>query len=247
MNVNFNFENKKFIVTGASSGIGREITLELAKAGAFVFAIGRNVERLTEVKDHYPNKIAIKSVDVCNYEELENAFDEFVFLYGKINGGVYSAGLTQITPLKNYDVNSAKNMMQVNFWSAIEFLRLITKAKYGVHETSTVILSSNIANSCERGMFAYSASKAAINAAIRSAAKEICQKGHRVNTILPGRIKSPMTEKLNGILDEEKIISKHLLGEGVPSDISGMTLFLLSGSAKWITGSNIVVDGGYLA
>ena len=137
--------------------------------------------------------------------------------------------------------------MQVNFWSAIEFLRLITKAKYGVHDTATVILSSNVANSCEKGSFAYSASKAAINAAIRSVAKEVCQKGHRVNTILPGRIKSPMTEKLNGILDEEKIISKHLLGEGVPSDISGMTLFLLSDSAKWITGSNIVVDGGYLA
>lgn len=96
-------------------------------------------------------------------------------------------------------------------------------------------------------MFAYTAAKASVNSALRSVAKEISVKEHRVNSILPGWVKSPMMTEASELTDIASFFSKHPLGAGVPRDVAGMVLFLLSEQTRWITGSNIVVDGGYLA
>ena len=91
-------------------------------------------------------------------------------------------------------------------------------------------------------MFAYSSAKAAVSTAVKSLAKEISGRGLRINAICPGRVKTPMTEKYPA----NDVIEKHLLGEGQPNDISGTVLFLLSDRARWITGTDVIVDGGYL-
>ena len=245
--VSFDFTDQKFVVTGATSGMGREVTLELAAAGAKVLAIGRDDARLKSIRELFPQQVFTARLDVCDSVALEQAIKEFTATHGKLNGGVHAAGIYELTPIKNYDCATARKIMDITFWAGIELLRLITKVKYGEAGTSTVLFSSVDAFSHAKGLFAYTAAKAAVNCSIQSAAKEICAKGHRVNSIVPGWVKTPMTEHVEELVDKNAIFDKHLLGTGKPQDVCGMVLFLLSDRASWITGSNIVVDGGYLA
>lgn len=94
----------------------------------------------------------------------------------------------------------------------------------------------------------YAAAKNAMNAAIRAASKEICRKGHRINGVMPGWVRSPMTKQAEEDgTNIESFQNQELLGFGTPEDVSGMVLFLLSDRARWMTGVIIPVDGGYLA
>ena len=245
--VSFNFSDENYVVTGASSGIGRQVTIELAGAGATVLGIGRNIERLEEVKSHFPEKIITMALDVCDFKALQNAIDEFVKNFGKLSGGVHCAGINGFTPLRLYDMNLAEQIMRVNVFAGVELLRLITKKKYAKNSTSTVMLSSVSAHSSHKGLLAYAASKAALDIVVRNCAKEINDEGHRVNSIVAGNIDSPMTRDVSDFTNTEELKRRHLLGIGKVSDVVGMVMFLLSDRADWITGSNIVVDGGYLA
>lgn len=244
----FDFTGENFVVTGASSGMGRDVAISLGKAGAKVLAIGRNVERLQLTKAECAENIFTVSVDVCNTEAMENAIKDFVNEHGKLNGCVHAAGVNTFTPLKSYDNSEAERIMSVSFWAGIELVRLVTKLKYGHKGSSSVLYSSVCAKSHEKGMFAYAASKAAINSAVGSIAKEICNKGHRINSILPGWVESSnMTESFDGLIYQDNFKKNHLLNLAKPSDVTGMVLFLLSDRARWITGTNIAVDGGFLA
>ena len=246
--VSFNFSDENYVVTGASSGIGRQVTIELADAGATVLGIGRNIERLEEVKSHFPEKIITMALDVCDFKALQSAIDEFVKNFGKLSGGVHCAGINGFTPLRLYDMNLAEQIMRVNVFAGVELLRLITKKKYAKNSTSTVMLSSVVGtHSSLKGLLAYAASKAAVDSAVRNCAKEINDAGHRVNSIVAGHMDSPMSRDVSDFTNTEELKRRHLLGIGKVSDVVGMILFLLSDRADWITGSNIVVDGGYLA
>lgn len=245
--VTFDFTGKNFIITGASSGMGRQIAIELAEAGAKVLAIARRESELKKLELLYPDFIVSASLDVCDEEKLENAIKNFVNQYGKFDGAVHAAGISDITPIKSYDKNLANKIMNVSFWAAISLLNLVIKTKYSNNNSSFILFSSVAAFSSEKGMFAYSAAKSAINSSVKSIAKEISKKNQRVNTIVPGWIKTPMTEKAGQISNLESFFDKHLLGAGNPDDVSGMVLFLLSDRAKWITGTDVIVDGGYLA
>jgi len=243
----FDFTAENFAVTGASSGIGREVAISLAKSGAKILAIGRNLERLAAVKNFFPDKIITASVDVCDEENFEKVLKNFVQENGKFKGGVHAAGITDITPLRRGNTETARQIMETSFWAGMNFLRLMTKNSYAEKNTSTVLFSSVEAFSHEKGMFAYVAAKAALEAGLKTAAKEIASKGHRVNSIVPGFVESEMMNQVNEFSDVENFLSKHLLGAGKPENISDAVLFLLSDSSSWMTGSSLIVDGGYLA
>ncbi|MBR1672982.1 MAG: SDR family oxidoreductase [Fretibacterium sp.] len=243
----YDFTGERYVVTGASSGMGRRVALELAEAGAAVLALGRNEERLDILRAAYPELIVTASLDVCGAGAMERAIEAFVEARGRLNGGVHAAGISDMTPLRSYSRETARRIMDVSFWAGMDLLQLVTRSKFGVRGTSTVLFSSVYAASPTKGMFAYGAAKAAVNAALRSAAKEIGVKGHRVNSVLPGWVATPMTEQAGESRDIGEIVARHLLGPGKPEDVSGVVLFLLSGASRWMTGANIVVDGGYLA
>lgn len=245
--VTFDFTDERYVVTGATSGMGREVALELACAGAKVLAIGRNAESLKKIQAEFPDKVFPARLDVCESTALEEAIKIFVSEHGKLNGAVHAAGIYELTPIKSYDVDIAKKTMDIGFWAGMDLLHLVTKTKYGLNGTSTVLFSSVSAFSHEKGMFVYSATKAAMNCGLQSVAKEICAKKHRVNSIVPGWVKTPMTEIEEVAVEKDKVFDRHLLGVGTPQDVIGMVLFLLSDRAKWTTGSTVVVDGGYLA
>lgn len=243
----FDFSGENFVVTGASSGMGRQVAIELAEAGANVLAMARNEARLQELQVKFPNNISVASLDVCDSEKMENAIKDYVAMKGKLQGGVHAAGITDITPLKSYDKDRASQIMDVNFWAGIDFMQYLAKRRVSHDGASFVLFSSAYALSSPKGMFAYSAAKASINIAVKSISKEIAKRKQRVNSVMPGWVETRMTDAIESISNKSEIVANELLDIGVSSDVTGMVLFLLSDRGSWITGSSIAVDGGYLA
>ena len=243
----YDFFGERFVVTGASSGMGRKVAEELATSGAIVLAIARRKERLQELKHEYPKQIITATVDVCDTKGMAEAISSFATSYGKINGAVHAAGIFSSTPLRNYDESEARKIMDISFWAGIRFIQLVNKKKNAMDGCSSILFSSVAATIGEKSNFAYSATKLAMQGAVRSIAKEIYMRGNRINTLSPGWVNTELTRKE----DESSLVNKkfydwHLLGIGEPEDVTGMVLFLLSNRARWITGTNVVVDGGYL-
>lgn len=247
MNVKFDFSGKNFVVVGASSGIGKQVTIELADSSANVLAIARNEDRLAKLKENNPAQILTASLDVTSaaVDDWIALLDDFKDKFGKIDGGVYCAGVIASTPINSFDNELAHKIFDTNFWGAIDFIQIAAKKKYSNANSSFVMISSISARCGGKGIFAYTASKAAVQSMIKSVAREIIRNGHRINSVAPAVIKTDMSEKYSAVVDRE-IYSKHLLGVGEPSDVSGMILFLLSDRAGWITGQNFLLDGGYL-
>ncbi len=249
MNINFDFTGKNFVIVGASSGIGKQTAIELARSGANVLAIGRNVQRLAELKSIVPTQIFTMSLDVIDAEQDDWAklFSNFISAVGKIDGGVYSAGIVGLTPLNSFDRELAHRIFDTSFWGMINFMQVAAKKKFSNVGSSFVLLSSLAADFGTKSLFAYSAAKAAVKAAVKPIAKEIIRNRHRINTVSPAMVK---TDMLGNITYEDEIgaseISRYLLGLGKPEDISGLILFLLSDRAGWITGQDFPLDGGYL-
>ena len=242
--ITYNFSSKNFVITGASSGIGRQTAIDLAKAGANVLIIARREAELQLVKNEYPDKIFIGCCDVTNYDELEDNINNFVAKQGKLDGCVHAAGIVEFTPLRLYDEEKAKKIMDISFWAGVKLVQLCTKVSRANKGTSNILFSSSSGNKGEKGMFAYSSAKAAVKVAVKSIAQELADKKHRINTISPGFVRSQMTE--DTIISDD-LLKRYLLGAGLPADISGVVLFLLSSQSAWITGSDIIVDGGYMS
>lgn len=249
MNINFDFSGKNFVIIGASSGIGKQTVIELATSGANVLAVGRNVERLDMLKNICPEKIFTVSLDVIDAEsdDWTKIFTDFVGAVGKIDGGVYSAGIVGLTPLNSFDRELAHKIFDTSFWGMINFMQVAAKKKFSNAGSSFVLMSSLAGDFGTKSLFAYSAAKAAVKAAVKPIAKEIIRNRHRVNSVAPAMVKTDMLGNItyeSEVTEEE--ISRYLLGLGKPEDISGIALFLLSDRAGWITGQNFSLDGGYL-
>lgn len=247
--VTFHFDGKNFAVVGASSGMGRQIARDLASSGAKVLAIARNEARLDALRKEFPDQITMGKADVLQADrgEWEAMISSFVEKYGKLQGCVYTAGIHGVTPLRCFDEGSAHKILDTSLWGMIRFLQVATRKKYVEIGASYVVFSSIAAYMGNKGQFAYSAAKASVQGAVRSLAKEFISQRYRFNSISPGIVKTEMTmqEGSNGMNIAKNVLDAHLLGLGQPNDVSGVVLFLLSDAAKWITGTDIIVDGGY--
>ena len=249
MDVTYDFSSKNFIVIGASSGMGRQVAEELAGAGAHVLAVARREELLHKLQEKYPEHISIAPADMTAARPLDGVLAPFVAEFGKLHGAVYTAGIEGLTPLRAFSEETARMIMETSFWGAIKAMQLINQRKFSVDGCSSILFSSISAYTGASSMFAYSAAKAAVQAAVRSIAKEICRNGKRINTISPGWVETEMTDREQNQLGEDALSvlkKRHLLGFGEPADVSGVVLFLLSDRARWITGNDFLVDGGYL-
>lgn len=242
--VTFNFTGKNFAVIGASSGIGKQVTLELLEAGANVLAVARRKELMDEIYKDYSKQIITAKMDVTNYDGWDEVLKNFVAEKGKFNGSIYCAGITSDIALRSLDIEDLQKVMATNFFGAVMFMKKFIRATTTNPGSSNVWISSFTAYVGIRGLIPYEASKGALISAKNSIACEIAAKNHRLNTVSPAWIETPLTENL---IEDKNISSRYLLGRiGKPEDISGMILFLLSERASWITGTDIIIDGGAL-
>lgn len=241
----FSLENKKILVTGASSGIGKAIAIECSKMGARVIITGRNKERLAEtyrqLEGEHPAYIV---ADLSQREDIE----QLVAHTDSLNGLVNCAGLTIPKPFKFLQESDIETVMTVNFNAPLLLTQRLVKKKKLEKGASVVFISSisgtkvsYIAGSI------YSASKGAINGLCKGLALELAPQQIRVNTVVPGMVETNIVS--GGEIAEEQLeIDRQkypLKRYGKPEEVAYAVVYLLSGASGWVTGSNLLIDGGY--
>ena len=248
----FSLENKVIIVTGASSGIGAQCAIDCSKMGARVVLVARNEERLKQTLEQCeePSRHMILPLDLSSSDGLKEAIKDVVAKVGKINGVVNCAGMSSVTPLKLVTDELLDQFFRTNVYSAINLSKEVTRmGNYDKEHGCSIIFFASIMGLCgEKCKTMYSATKGALIAAARSMACELAKNKVRVNVVSPGAIETPINAKLPHMADPElrkELEDKHLLGLGECSDIANACIYLLSDAAKWVTGQNIIVDGGY--
>ncbi len=253
MNNPFSLESKVIIVTGASSGIGAQCAIDCSKMGAKVVLVARNEERLRQTLNQMEGDgHMILALDLSSSDGLKEVIKDVVSKMGKINGVVNCAGMSSVTPLKMITDGQLDQFFRTNVYSAINLSKEVTRVGNFDKEAgcSIVFFASIMGLVGEKCKTMYSATKGALIAASRSMACELAKNKVRVNVVSPGAIETPINARLPHMADAElrkELEEKHLLGLGECADISNACIYLLSDAAKWVTGQNFIIDGGYTA
>jgi NAD(P)-dependent dehydrogenase (short-subunit alcohol dehydrogenase family) len=240
----FSLEGKTILVTGASSGIGKAIAIECSKMGAKLIITARNEGRLNETLSQMEgNGHLIVPADLSKEEGQKFLVDTSSVLGGLVN----CAGIVKTMPFQFVNAESLYEVMNVNFIApSLVSAQLIKKKK--LSKNSSIVFISSISGvlGAVPGNSLYSASKGAINGIVKNMALDLASKGIRVNSINPGAVESHILDA--GIITEEQQEEdkKHypLKRHGKPEEIAYAAIYLLSDASKWITGSNLVIDGG---
>lgn len=246
------FTGRTVVVTGASSGIGRAVSIELSRNGATLILIGRNRARLEETAGQLDTgEHHIICLDLTLHSEIAPGIRALSEEVGRIYGLCHCAGIVETRPLTSCKIDGLNTMMDINVTAGIELARVICRRDI-MDETggSILFVSSVYAHVGMPGQIVYSASKGAISAAARAMAMELARRNIRVNSISPGLVRTPMIEDSFSKLSEEqakKIEDSFPLGTGQPEDVARAATFLLAPQSRWITGIDMVVDGGYTA
>ncbi len=246
------FGNKTILVVGASSGIGEETARTLAKNGAKVVLVARREDKLKKVCESIdPGLSSYYAGDVREIDNIDALVDRIVKEQGKLDGMVYVAGTTDAdVPLKFLTYEKHLNTFNINYFGFVEFVRQTTKRGRYNPGMRIVAISSTAAIIGSKAHLAYSASKAAIDSAVRCLARELGEKGICLNTVAPSMIHTDMYNAYlenNGLpADSEAGVSeRQYLGIGKPADVANAITFLMSEEARFITGIMLPVDGGF--
>lgn len=248
----FSLRGKKILITGASSGLGRQCAIQCSNSGADVIISGRNRLRLEEtINLMTPGKHTIIEADLEDYASYENIVNSVISAFGKIDGFVHSAGAELTLPVVSMKPKYYEKLFKVNVISGFDIVRfLIRESAIAPSGASFVFIASIMGALGQAGKIGYCSSKGAVVSGVKALALELASKKIRVNSILPAVCKTKMSEELFANLTEEaqnNVLKMHPLGFGDPDDIAFATVYLLSDAAKWITGSGLFVDGGYSA
>jgi len=244
----FSLEGKTVLVTGASSGIGRGIAVECSKMGAKVVINGRNKERLQKTFDQLEGEGHIQIVaDLSIQEDIERLANEVP----ELNGFVNSAGIPKICPVKRIDRQTLEEIMNVNAFGPILLTSQLLRKKK-LQKKSSIVLIASISGVCmaNTGEGPYAATKAALAGYTKTAAFELAAQGTRVNTICPGLVPTEILTLSNEMFSEDQL-KETMYGRyplkrvGTPEDIANGAIYLLSDASSWVTGINLVIDGGY--
>lgn len=240
-----NLNGKAFIVTGASSGIGKEICHKISNFHGKVIAVGRDESRLKDTLnclgkgDHYYIKADLST---------SNAIKEIVDKVAVINGIVHSAGYNKLLTYKFITEEEINKIFAINYNAPILLTKELINNKKVANNSSIIFISSISANISSVGNTMYSGTKGALNSSARALALEYASKKVRVNCIAPGIIKTPLFYEMATKIPTEKMRNdenNYPLGYGYPEDVANLALFLLSEVSRWITGTTITIDGGF--
>ena len=241
----FTLENKTILVTGASSGIGKCTAIECSKLGARVIVTARNEERLSATFSLLEGEGHQCIVcDINNQEQVNDMIGKLPEIQGVVN----NAGITIAKPIQFIKEEILSNIIQTNTISPILLLQKLLKKKV-LKKNASVVFTSSIAATGEVtvGNSMYVASKGGITSFIRCAALELGAKQIRVNAVCPGMVDTPLIHggdvTAEQLAENEKL---YPLGRfGKPEDIAWAIIYLLSDASNWVTGINMIVDGGF--
>lgn len=249
----FSLENKHIAVLGASSGLGAEIAVRCSELGAKVTLMARREDRLNEVRakcasgqDHQ-----VVTADVLDIKSLEAAFVSVRKGGGPLSGLVYATGVNVPRPLAALDEKNLDLVVDTNYKGAMLATRYAL-SKGGLEPGGSIVWISSISAYLAGGggTAVYAASKAALEGAKRVLAVELAARKIRINCITAGAILTEIWDSINSTMGErfdEKVATRHLFGLGKPDDIANAAAYLLAPASKWVTGTSLVVDGGFMA
>jgi len=239
------------MVTGASSGIGRETAILISNLGARVALVGRSRERLEVTRaalagdGHH-----LFPFDLADLEAIPAFMGAVAAQVGPLTGLVHAAGIHFFTPLRTLTAARIDQLLRLNYSSALLLAKAFRQKGNCAPGSSIVFVSSSAALVGESALCAYAGSKAALIGAARSLAIELAPECIRVNCVAPGFVDSEMTRQIRQSVTPEQfaaIAASHPLGLGSVRDAANAIAFLIADTARWITGSVLVVDGGYSA
>ena len=245
------FSNKHFVIFGGSSGIGRGAAIKLSELGASISIVGRNqnhidstFEQLKTCISPFQNhqKIKFDLLDLDLLPSLVSTFDS-------IDGIVYSAGIINIKPIQFIEVKDFLELQKINSISVLFIIKecLIQKK---IKKSSSIVLIGSISGTKigYKGSVSYSFSKGALAGMVKSLALELAKYKIRINLVLPAMVKNTSLG-FNEVFSESQLkedIVKYPLGDYLTvEDVTGAIIYLLSDSSRMITGTELVIDGGY--
>ncbi len=230
------------LIIGCSSGIGLNSAKYFLRKGHNVIGLSRR-----KIKIKHKNFKHIK-FDLGLFEKYDDLFKTIVEPFGKINNLLFSAGVQYIKPISIINKNDLNNIINLNLKSPILFSKFISDKNYFSRPGSAVFISSIIALRPSSGQSLYGSSKSGIINHVKTLALEVSKYRINVNSISPGMINSPMLKKYSKNITKDflsKVINQHPLGLGKFNDVTNAIDFLFNPNSKWITGTNLIVDGGY--
>jgi len=236
-----------YIITGATSGIGKSVILRLDHTGNHLILLARSLENLRKIS----KLLKFASFDLISADLTElNFVDKLKELkIYNIKGFVHSAGIESIMPLRLISYDKFDKLMRLHVYSFVEIVKFIDKRKTqkDIYLTSIVALSSIASHDGGVGQTIYSASKSALESVCKVLSKELVKKKIRLNTVLPGLVDTEMTERWRkkiGIENKDDLHRMQLNGLIDPKEVAELINYLLSDLSKQIIGTDIRFDGG---
>ncbi|MEF9926836.1 MAG: SDR family oxidoreductase [Massilia sp.] len=236
----FHLSGKTVLVTGASSGIGRAVAVECARAGARVVINGRDAVRLADtlaVLDAGLEHVACVA-DLTDPPQMAR----LVAACGELDGVVHAAGVHGVTPLRMLRQSFMQTVLDANFLAPLMLTQQLLAKKMLRNGASLVFMSSIAAHTGTVGVGPYSASKAALEGMIRPLALEIAPRAMRANAIAPGLVDTPLVNDDRAWLDDKA--NMYPLGLGRPEDVAYAAIYLLADISRKVTGTQLHLDGG---
>ena len=240
----FSLEGKTILVTGASSGIGQGVAVECSKMNARVIITGRNEERLKQTFDMLEGDGHMQiALDISNIEGVRQLVDSIPVIDGLLN----NAGISSAKPISFITENELARLMNINLNAPIHLTNLLIKKKK-IRKGGSIVFTSSIGRyMVAPGNSMYAASKGALSAFMKGAALELATKQIRCNAILPGMIETPIMKGKESISDEQWEANKQLYPMkrfGTPQEVAWLAVYLFSDASQFMTGSELVIDGG---
>ena len=240
----FTLEGKTILITGASSGIGRAAAVLCSQMGAKLLITGRNEQRLAEtfeaLEGHDNSMIC---ADLAGSSEIEKLIAESPNLDGLVN----NAGILELLPVDYVNHENLAKILEINtFAPVLLFTGLLRKRK--INKGASVVFTSSLAGNfiSAQGNSMYSASKAALSAFAKNAALEIAPRKIRVNCVCPGMIETELihNDRVTPETLAEDMKRYPLRRYGRPEEVASGIVYLLSNASSFVTGINLVIDGG---
>lgn len=246
MDFDFGISGKKYLVTGASSGIGQAAAILISKFGGKVILNGRNEERLHQTLSQMDGDgHSIMPFDLTDLDGVKQYVKDCIDTDGlRFDGMVFSAGIAVNKPIRSESMENIESMMRINFYSYFYLLHVFSSRRVLNDDGAIVAVSSCASTHPNKGQSSYGASKAAMDAVSNVAAWELVNRRIRVNTVQPAMTLTPMTDEFIHNTTEEQRKEWLPLGILEPKDVANAIVFLLSDMSKKITGEHIYLSAG---
>lgn len=240
---------RTLLVTGASSGLGRAAAIRFAECGARVVLGGRNAERLALTQAALKGDGHIAAcADLTDADAVADWVKAQAAAVGALHGVFHAAGIEMVRPIRLTKQAQIDELFGSSIFAAVGIARAAASKGVMADGGSVVFMSSVAGLRGTAGMAVYSAAKAAIDGLVRSVACELAPRRIRVNALAAGAVVTDMHARLTATLGAEAVADyehRHLLGFGSTDDVNNAALFLLTDASRWVTGTTLVLDGGY--